>query len=211
MRFVVSVLMFALGFSGVSVQAGEAYRLSPAIHDGTAVERLSHSGPGRWDSYLTMNLPFDPMRALLEQVQRRDGVVLKSRGEAHITVITPVEFWEVLKDRVSMDEIDAIAREAGIQESSFQVVCLGKGEAEVAGRIESTYFVVVSSDDLISIRESVRDLFVSRGGDPNAFNPRHFFPHITLGFTQRDLHESDGIIKDSRSCVAKIVEGLDGA
>ena len=63
------------------------------------------------------------------------------------------------------------------------------------GQNEFTYFVVVQSEDLISIRKKIQDSFVGKGGDKNDFNPLNYFPHITLGFTKRDLHESDGVIK----------------
>lgn len=84
-----------------------------------------------------------------------------------------------------------------IQGSNFDVTCLGSGKKDK----DHTYFIVVESQDLVEIRKDVQKLFVHRGGDPLAFNPTKFYPHITLGFTTRDLHESDGVIKDKRSCL----------
>ena len=57
-----------------------------------------------------MNLPYAPVQKLYKQVEAFEGGRLKNRGEAHITVITPVEFWNVLKPQgLTMQEIQKIA------------------------------------------------------------------------------------------------------
>ena len=101
-----------------------------------------------------------------------------------------------------MDEIDAIARSSGIQEARFDLLCVGRGVAVLDNKTEETYFVVVKSAALVSIREKVVALFKSRGGDPARIRP--FYPHITIGYTKRDLFEADGVIKDLKSCWANI-------
>jgi len=53
-------------------------------------------------------------------------------------------------------------------------------------------------------RKEVQNLFISKGGEPVKFLPAKYFPHITLGFTKRDLHESDDVKKDRNSCVFDI-------
>jgi hypothetical protein len=131
--------------------------------------------------------------------------LLKTRGEAHITVVTPVEYWHVLrKVGVTIAEINLIAQESQIQRAQFRVICLGKRSKELAGIKESTYYVVVRSPDLLQIRRKVRDLYLSKRGSRRAFKPENWLPHITLGYTERDLHESDGVKKDENSCILPI-------
>ncbi|MES3036319.1 MAG: hypothetical protein V4736_00305 [Bdellovibrionota bacterium] len=180
--------------------------LDSTIKNGKSVEFLKFSGPGAFDSYLTMNLPFAPMKTLLQQVQTTESVKLKDRGEAHITVVTPVEFWNDLKPYgVSIAEIDQIAEAMNIQNSAFQIICLGAGKKVIEDREEKTFYVVVQSDDLLKIRRKVQELLLSKeGGRASNFNPTKFYSHITLGYTLKDLHDSDGIIKDDKSCIHDI-------
>lgn len=181
------------------------FKLDQKVKDGRSVEFLSHSGPGPWDSYMTLNLPFEPMAELFKQLLLKERRPLTSRGEAHVTVVTPVEFWNVLKPKgVTMAEIEEIAKTMRIQEAKFDVVCLGRGTAKVDGKDEHTYYVVVNSPDLVAIRIAIRSLFVKKGGKASDFDPKAYHPHITLGFTKRDLHESDGVVKDRKSCVASL-------
>jgi 2'-5' RNA ligase len=192
----------------------EGYTLDSGAKNGESVKFIKYKGPGRFETYLAMNLPYEPVKDLFLQVEVQSPVSLRNRGEAHITVVTPLEYFDVLAPRgdsdeersraVTIEEIDRIAIEEGIQSSDFEVVCLGQGVATINNKEESTYYVVVASENLIKIRQRIQDLFVSRGGEASAFVPSNFYPHITLGFTKRDLHESDGIIKDSRTCISPI-------
>ena len=185
----------------LNTQAASLY-LDPKIKDGKAVEFLKFSGPGEYDNYLTMNLPFAPIKHLFEQVQEAEGLMLKSRGEAHITVLTPVEYWNILKPlSISISDIDQLAESMQIQSSRFEVRCLGMGKAMLHGKEEKTFFVVVESDDLLEIRRRIQKLVIAKGGAATDFDPNHFYPHITVGYTTDDLHEKHGVIKNLNSCV----------
>lgn len=177
--------------------SGSTLTLDKKIQDGASVAFLTFAEPSQWGSWLQMNLPFEPMVNLKKQVEQIEGVTLKTRGEAHITVVTPVEYWNILKSKISIEEINRIAEQMDIQNSTFEIVCLGRGQLNLA----KTYFVVVTSEDLTNIRKAVQNAFISKGGSPTVFDPLNFYPHITLGFTDRDLHESDGVVKGSNSCV----------
>jgi hypothetical protein len=196
--------IFLLLFTLLTANAAE-YTLHSSVKDGASVKFHEFEGPGAFDSYLSMNLPFAPMKELFQQVVASENIQLTTRGEAHITVITPVEYWNLIRPYgVTMDEINKIARTRNIQFSKFEVICLGLGAIVINDHLEKTFYVVVSSNDLIQIREQVQKLLVSKGGNGSGFDPLAFYPHITLGFTKRDLHESDGIIKNEASCVSSI-------
>lgn len=178
--------------------------LDSTVKNGETVEFLKASGPGRLDNYLTMNLPYEPIQKLFKQIEVSEKTVLKSRGEAHITVLTPLEYWDTLKSFVAMDEINQIAEDMKIQSSQFEVLCLGKAQAVLNDKQQQTYFVVVRSNDLLKIRHKIQKLFVAKGGKEKDFDPNHFYPHITVAFSERDLHEADGVIKDSNHCAYSI-------
>lgn len=138
------------------------------------------------------------IRSQLENHLKQKLNYLKSwepQGEAHVTTITPPEF-SILSKYISQQDINEIAKAMKIQDSDLEILELGRGELNIKGNIEKTFFVIVRSQNLIDIRKAIHAEFVRRGGDNNSFNPEKFYPHITVGYTQRDLHESDGVIKD---------------
>lgn len=152
-------------------------------------------------SYLAMNLPYAPYKALYEQVQEKEDRPLNNRGEAHITVVTPVEFDKVLKKHITIAEINKIAEEAKIEETPFTPVCIGKAEKMLSGHLEKVYFVVVESPALIDLRGKIEDAYVKNGGSEQDFVPEKFLPHVTLGYTARDLHIEDGVVKNKSTCL----------
>ncbi len=151
-------------------------------------------------NYLVMSLNYQPVSQLRESLTAELPPDLKNRGEAHITVITPPEY-EILKKYLSMAEINEIAEKDQIQKSDLAFVCV----AEVSNRqAMKAYFVVAKSANLLKIREDILERYHKKGGSEK-FAAEHFYPHITLAFTERDLHEeSDHVIKDERSCFAPL-------
>lgn len=149
-------------------------------------------------NYLAMDLPVGRYEELRKKIEKDTRESLKTRHEAHITVITPPE-WDLLKDKLTMKEVDELAHQAGFPEVPFETVCVGHGEKKEGSPVMKTYYVVVKSDGLLKLRQKIQDLHEKRGGS-SAFDAKHFFPHITVGFTHRDLHEQDGVIKSEDSC-----------
>ena len=161
---------------------------------------IPHSENKPMRSYLAMELPFAPYKTLHEDLEKRENLLLKNRGEAHITVISPVEYDQALKKYLPISEINKIALQAQIQNAEIRPVCIGLGAKVLDGVPERTYFVVIESQDLLKIREQIATEYVRRGGNPGKFKAESFFPHVTLGFTQRDLHFEDGVLKNKSSC-----------
>ncbi|MFL5783561.1 MAG: hypothetical protein ACJ76H_03055 [Bacteriovoracaceae bacterium] len=146
--------------------------------------------------YVTYEVEYAPVKKVFDKLVKDVGE-LKTRGEAHITVITPPEFNDTLKKKITIDELNALALREKIQSSRYEPVCVGRG---FAGELK-TYYIVVSSPDLLNIRKKVQELYVKKGGAARDFSPEKYYPHITLGFTDRDLHESDGVAKSERTCL----------
>jgi 2'-5' RNA ligase len=193
---------------GLSVLVGGcASQMGPQPQAGSPTLVISaealNTGGETWvahKDYLAMVVPFEPIRGLFEKIKAQTGFEgLRNRGEAHVTVITPPEFAELNKN-MTIDDINRIALEERIQQAHLDFVCVGSGRALIEGHEERTYFLVVRSSDLLRIREKIAEQFVKNGGQRDKFAPRHFYPHITIGYTKTDLHEAQGVIKDQRSC-----------
>lgn len=156
---------------------------------------VEHPGGTGAETYLAVNMDYKWITSLRNQIQRRTQEKLKDRGEAHITVINPLEY-EVIKDKMDITEINQMARDMGIQRSKFTIAGIGRGQANLSDKSAVTYFLILESDELRRFREVIGQRYLKRGGDPKLFRFDHYYPHITIGFTERDLHEQDGVIKD---------------
>lgn len=167
--------------------------------DPSKVSFIPHEGLGKFQSYLALNLSYHTVNKLREKIEGKLGLKLITRGEAHITVLTPPEY-EKIGEHLSIQEINLFFA-SSIQNSNFEITCLGRGKSLLDGKEEFTFFVVTSSEDLLEIRRDVYSRYLDLGGREGAFNPEEFYPHITVGFTKRDLHFSDGVIKDRSSCL----------
>lgn len=179
--------------------------LNAAVH--SPAPFLAHSGSGAFDTYLTMNLPFAPIETLWKSLEKAVETTLKNRGEAHITVVSPPEFTGVLSKVLTIQEINEIATSLRIQTSRFKAVCVGRAQVVLEGKTEQTYYVVVQSEDLLNIRRAIFRKYCTKGGEPSLWDPEHFYPHITVGFTKQDLHEEgNGVRKGTNSCFMGIVE-----
>lgn len=166
-------------------------------------QALSAIGGGAFKgngNYLALPTPYGPVQELFVELSERVGLKLITRGEAHVTVLTPPEYGTI-KSALSMKEIERIAEKMSIDETTLEPVCLGRGRVQQGSSELSTYFIVVKSPRLEKIRLAIDEAAKSPNG---GFEPTRFFPHITVGFTKRDLHESDGVLKGENSCLFPI-------
>jgi len=192
------VNMQAIKESGRTVSLNQKQLKSP-------VQFYSHKGASPFETALVMNVFYPPivnLRAQLQNILKKELNYFKGwspNGEAHITVITPPEFDNILKPFLSIEEIERIAQNYQIQNSSLQVLGIGSGHKSIEGKHESTYYLVVNSENLMNIRQAIYTQFIKNGGSKKAWNPFGFYPHITIGYTKRDLHLQDGVYKDKRS------------
>ena len=190
-------LSFFLGclFSLSALSQVKELKISTDIYHNQDELFLTH------DIALAMNVQYGPIKSLRTQLESALGTKLdyfkgwNPEGEAHVTVITPPEF-EILKSKLSMKEINAIADRYDIQMARLMIQGLGSAKISINGKEETTYFLIVDSYELRTIRQMIFYEFTRRHGDRKAFDPSWFFPHITIGYTKRDLHESDGVIKN---------------
>ncbi|KAJ1947651.1 hypothetical protein GGF37_000234 [Kickxella alabastrina] len=188
------------------------FHLSSQALDSSKLPFANHSTLEPYQSYLQQTLDFTHFQSLFDSVNNLSGGgILRTRGEAHITVISPPEYDMVLKPAgLTIEEIEGIALRSKIQAARIAPVCLGrfKGrlkEEEQEG--ELLLFSLVVADvygDLMAIRRDVFKLFRERGGQGALFQPEAFWPHVTIGYNQRDLFVQDGIYKGSNYCYAPV-------
>lgn len=155
------------------------------------------STPPAFKNYISLNLTYTTYFEKLQKLEKMLHHPLKNRGEAHITLITPPEYSH-LRLRLSDAEIHQQAELFLKSEPQFNEVCIGSGESLIDQKKEATYYVVVESSDFIKFRKKLAQLSQL---PVTEFNPDLFYSHITLGFTSRDLHFEDGVIKNKQSCL----------
>lgn len=153
---------------------------------------------GNW---IGQNLQFVPFDKLRLQLEKHLGRQLQNRGEAHVTLLTPPEF-ETLQRCFSMEELESFLDRKSIQDSAYVPECIGKGSLGAPPFRQETYFVVVSSIALAGLRKKLEIAAAAKGC--RGFKAAPYYPHVTLGFDQRDLHEADGVLKDQRACAYPI-------
>jgi len=103
-----------------------------------------------------------------------------------------------------MELINEVALLNRIQETPFQIVCLGRGQKTEGTKTLSTFFIVVDAPELRVLRQTIATLYKTSGGIANEFKPEGYYPHITVGFSERDLHSQDGVIKNKATCFSEI-------
>jgi 2'-5' RNA ligase len=150
-----------------------------------------------------MNLPYAPVFKARAQIERYLDLKLKfftswrAEGEAHITVLTPTEWSQHFATHVERPRLDDWAVEENLQQCRFEIQGVGSFTKFIAGpEPDSTFFFIVRSKDLLRVRRTFKTRLELITRAPTTFDPQHFFPHVTIGFTRQDFHEADGALKD---------------
>jgi 2'-5' RNA ligase len=137
----------------------------------------------------------------LTSIEKKNQVKLLSRGEAHITLITPPEYKDTLSKVIPMSRIEDLYKTMDIDSVQFTEICIGEAKINKNSKDLKTWFVVIKSPQMLEFRKAVQKEFEAAGGVKGSFDALNWYPHITLGYTERDLHASDGVIKDITSCI----------
>jgi 2'-5' RNA ligase len=202
MRLFSATLLLSTLFAATTIAAERPIPISRSFFNSAKVAFESHAEAKPFGSWLQLTLNVKYAKPIFDGINKLYKGALKTRGEAHITVITPPEFDQTLSKKLTMKEIEAIAKKHHIQRAQFSLKCVGRARTVLKGstRADSVYFLVAKSNDLRNIRWAVWRAYVKKGGDPSTFNPDAFWPHVTLGFTTRDMFPEDGIYKGYNTC-----------
>jgi hypothetical protein len=202
--FFMTISICCQALPALAGNSGEVMKISKTVFNTDKEQFIPHTDDHPFGSYIIQYLPYEPVKSFFRDLEKKTNQKLKNRGEAHITIITPVEYNTILKPFVSIQEITDLALKMDIQSWDFKILGLGKAQAEVNKKTEQTYYIIVRSLKALEFRSRVFDMYVKNGGHASRFDPFQFYPHITVGFTQRDLYESDGIFKGTNSRICKI-------
>ena len=158
------VITFGLLALSLSACAQTTLRL---VADPTRADQLpfeTHTAPYT----LALNTPLAPIVSLREQIGKAVGLELQffggwsPAGEAHVTVITPPEFINVLSKRLTDVEINRIAQDLRIQDADLKVMGVGSGKAQVGDNLHETFFLIVDSLKLREIRQAIHAAYVAK-------------------------------------------------
>ena len=139
------------------------------------------------ETYASINHPVKHFSSALKRAEEIAGGKLITRGEAHLTILTPPEYMK-LNAKFRKQLLHEV-QHLDWSKSPIKPVCIGHAKTDLNGKSESAFYVVVEADAIVKIREK--------------YHLGEFYPHITLGYTKRDLHIEDGVKKDLSSCVVK--------
>ena len=100
-------------------------------------------------NYVSLDLAYPYYKALLNKLELRKKLTLKNRGEAHITIISPPEY-AILLTGIPRETLDNAASEFLKTTPCFEHLCLGVGELKTKVKSSQTYYLVISSAELIT-------------------------------------------------------------
>ncbi|KAI9314858.1 hypothetical protein BX666DRAFT_1964179 [Dichotomocladium elegans] len=177
---------------------GPAVAVSMKLFDTSEIPFTNNSG---WLGF-TLNYKYiEPVAIAINTTE----APLQTRGESHITVLTPPEFTLLSTANVTQDEVNDIALAHNIQSTKFETVCLGREEIVLDGKTYIVYQIIVKAPALVSIRQEIFRLYASKGGNTALFDPDFFKPHITVAYTVGDVFEQNGVYKGYNVCYAPII------
>jgi len=192
----------------LSLVSAKTFPLSDQVFAARQLAPALHSSSIPMANYVEFLVPADPVHDLADLIDPE----LTKRPVTHITVITPPEYANVLSPYLNMTQINDIATRMNIQKSSFEIICVGRA-VKILPRPpghptpdtpDVVHFLVAHSKDLLEIRQAIFEEYVQNGGEPALFDPKTFYPHITLNWTYRDMFFEDGIYKNENTCWADV-------
>lgn len=124
-----------------------------------------------------MNFDFQYIKPVFDTFNSTETPLI-TRGESHVTVISPPEFAVLATAGVTFDEINTFARQSKIQQSKVTPICLGKEDVLFEGVQKVVYQILVKSPDLIKIREKIFQLYAKKGGNTALFDPQVMYLFI---------------------------------
>lgn len=134
------------------------------------------------EDWLAVPLPHAEMVRLKEQLEKNDKSVLQSNGETHLKVITPSE-WRILKQRLTMEELEKLALKRSLMTMPYAPKCLGKVETIINNKRDYSWVVVGEAQEMRQFRREVWRLYMTKGGQGPEFQWKRWHPTVTVAST----------------------------
>ena len=199
MRYAV-LFIFTLGCTALPQEQVEPeYKISSELYQtyNLPYEREPHS--------VEMSVPAQPVKQFIETWKAQEGEDFNPRASYTIPVVSPSEMKRLL-GKMKREEIEDIARSLYLQNSRFNVRCVG--QKEMKGHDD--YFLVLDSDDLTRIRLDILEVYRLRGGDRKDFLATDYTALIPLNQTESSLEGLD--VKSEADCrqIVKVAPPFEG-
>lgn len=171
------ILIFLVGCASlVQEQEAPEYKISSELYQTYKIpfEKEDHS--------LEMVVPGPPVKRFVDAWKADQGEEFSPRSSYTIPVVSPSEMKRLLT-KIKKEEIDEIARSFYLQNSRFNVKCVGQKEI----KNHEDYFLVLESEDLARIRLEILEIYRLRGGKREDFLATDYTPLIPLNQSPSSL------------------------
>lgn len=180
------ILLFSLSSFAFS-QEDHIYSVNRSVY-----KTMPYTEIYKKQGVLVYNVDFGPVNELKKSIEDNFEIKLKDRGEAHITVLTPPEYKKI-SAYLNAEEIHLRFKDE-IQRIQFTVKCLG----QLREKRNTVYYIVVESSGLLDLRTKIFEMAKENAQNASIdFDPVKFYPHITVGFIDGDIHDRP---KNMSSC-----------
>lgn len=143
---------------------------------------------------------------LFRQVFTRAMESLNAPASPAMPLILQQEFEQAFRGRVEPDALMAAAREAGLESSSPEPVCLAHRRESQPGATRQLYFAVFRVPAFQSFRLKAAGLLSQSGGASNLFDPLALAPVVFVAASDAGFRRWLPLPRDPEAnCVAPIV------
>ena len=158
------------------------------------------------DPWIVAMKPPDALTAsLFAEASRRAGQTLVPPAHPGLPLVLRTEFDEGLQGVYGTDSVLRIARESGVETSTFEPVCLAHHTVSRPDGRAEVYFVPFVSDAFTKVRVDLVPVQPEHGGI-GVYEPSTLIPAIIVGSTSADV---DGwwplTFDQERDCDAPVV------
>jgi len=145
---------------------------------------VTSDGTDPW--IVAMKPPAALTAALFAEASRRAGRTLVAPAHPGLPLVLRTEFDEGLQGVYGTDSVLRIARESGVETSTFEPVCLAHHSvSRPAGRVD-LYFVPFVTDAFTTVRVDLVPAQPEHGGI-GIYEPSTLIPALIVGSTEADL------------------------
>jgi hypothetical protein len=179
---------------------------SPALPELTIERRMLSASELSWQpraDHVAMQIPYEPLRRLKDELERREGMSLQSRPDASLLVLNPQEL-KILRTRLGLEEIHQFIAKTELQKIPYRPLCLGIMRHEEGSQKLRTYFLTVESQGIKDLRRQLSRRFVEKGGKPHSFQPDAYQARITVAYNQRDLLREEALSSSNNPCAYRL-------
>lgn len=187
MKFFLLMILISACATSVQRQESVEYKISSDLYQ---TYNIPYAKEAR---SVEMTVPEAPVSRFVEDLRSNQGEEFQTRKPFTIPVVSPSEM-EKLLTQMKKEEIDDIAKSLYLQNSRFNVKCLGQKEINN----HDDFFLVLESEDLTRVRLEILEVFRLRGGDLKDFVATDYTPIIPLNETPSSIENLN--VKSDKSC-----------